>query len=206
MTVTVPGLHCLQDYVVPPPDPPGMIRWGRAEGCDFITQSVRNWSERYQCRAAAQQGCTFDNKMAAFCAMAVNIEVPQPYSEVQMSLYNTQPTFDDDGCPSGVDCALPAMFQVGSGGVLGIPVCTCGAGMFAPPPMVSFVLSPRVPLQYFTDAEAQSAASGSGVSTGGQSFAMDYAPVFIGYQSCQVRRAVQSVCGPPPPPFVEPAY
>jgi hypothetical protein len=43
-----------------------------------------------------------------------------------------------------------------------------------------------VAVQYFTDDEAGRAiASGAGSSTGGLNYAMDFAPVFVGYQNCQ---------------------
>lgn len=37
---------------------------------------------RYQCRQAAQQGCTYDNRMAAFCAMSAQLFVPIVFSKV----------------------------------------------------------------------------------------------------------------------------
>lgn len=39
--------------------------------------------------------------------------------------------------------------------------------------------------QYFTDDEAQAAVGGLASHTGGHSHAMDFAPVFVGYQNCQ---------------------
>lgn len=36
----------VQDYTPPEPLPPGSPRWGRGEGCDFVTQSVKGWPSR----------------------------------------------------------------------------------------------------------------------------------------------------------------
>jgi hypothetical protein len=61
-------------------------------------------------------------------------------------------------------------------------------GACASCPQVQLITSapPRVLHQYFTSEEAADAiANGYGSNTGGQSYAMDFAPVYVGYQNCQ---------------------
>ena len=49
---------------------PGYLRWGRFEGCDFVTGSPVTWPSSYTCSApegATAASCTPDNRMSARC-------------------------------------------------------------------------------------------------------------------------------------------
>jgi hypothetical protein len=51
-----------QKYVAPTPRPIAAMRWGRGEGCNFVTQSAGQWPERYICKVNQQFGCSYDNR------------------------------------------------------------------------------------------------------------------------------------------------
>ena len=101
-----------QGYIAPASDPDSM-RWGKGEGCDFITGSVASWSQRYFCQQPASEGCTYDNRMAAVCTIATGITAPQSYSWVDApgATTPTMATQPSSNC-IGSACNLPPMFQV----------------------------------------------------------------------------------------------
>jgi hypothetical protein len=44
------------------PVSPSSLRWGKGQGCDFITQSAAAWSARYFCSKKGELGCSYDNR------------------------------------------------------------------------------------------------------------------------------------------------
>ncbi len=113
MCVWVP--HCPpQTFVPPTPSPPGSPRWGRDEGCDFVVRSARGWPSRYHCRKAQEQGCTFDNRMAAFCALSNNVRVSLQECCMRRGGVGPPNTVAEP-CMDGVSASTPnAMCEQGS--------------------------------------------------------------------------------------------
>lgn len=55
-------------YTPPPAPSPGMLTWGRGQGCDFINSHPRTgWPAEYLCSKNQDYGCTADNRMSAAC-------------------------------------------------------------------------------------------------------------------------------------------
>ena len=107
-----------QGYIAPPSDPDSM-RWGKNEGCEFITNSAAEWSQRYFCSQLNQQGCSYDNRMAAYCAISTDItNVPQTYSQTQFWTGVVSTNQPRAQCTDTHDCELPTMFQVAIRGVV----------------------------------------------------------------------------------------
>jgi hypothetical protein len=108
-----PVVQIPQNYTPPPADSPGKLRWGRGAGCDFITRSVREWSSRYFCKVALEQGCTFDNRMVALCQMSSTIVAPLVYSKSQVDTYSVSAeTISGDECLDDTHCPLPYLYRV----------------------------------------------------------------------------------------------
>jgi hypothetical protein len=61
----------------PPPLSRGYLRWGRHEGCAFVTGSARQWPARYLCGKDDEYGCSADNRMASVCSLRSGITVPK---------------------------------------------------------------------------------------------------------------------------------
>ncbi|KAK3269811.1 hypothetical protein CYMTET_21763 [Cymbomonas tetramitiformis] len=72
-------------YTPPPEQSPGMLRWGRGEGCSFLQGRAEGWSsvafkvdsrevKRYTCAEGDQDpkrfGCSYDNRMSAVCVIS----------------------------------------------------------------------------------------------------------------------------------------
>jgi hypothetical protein len=107
----------MQDYKPPTSYHADSMRWGKNQGCSFITGSVRDWPARYQCRIPAEQGCSFDNRMAAVCSMATSVDTAETadsnvYSRTQ-GLYGLSEQVDG-ACTAGSRCGIPAVYQVRS--------------------------------------------------------------------------------------------
>ena len=99
---------------------------------------------RYQCRQAAQQGCTYDNRMAAFCAMSAQLFVPIVFSKVGTGDGQVRDSWPATAVTVGfshakrvqtrvlvdtlftscVCCAAPCSFQCAAAECAGTPGCS----------------------------------------------------------------------------------
>mmetsp|Transcript_24598 Transcript_24598/g.85538 ORF Transcript_24598/g.85538 Transcript_24598/m.85538 type:complete len:1188 (-) Transcript_24598:195-3758(-) len=154
------------DDFTPTTRSPGMLRWGKDLGCDFVQKSAALWPDSYFCKKHKEFGCTPDHRMSAVCTVLAGWSFPNrvftcgdcPGSETGYGCRPECQSPPNDNCPpSGVGCGLPSMYQ------------------------------------YFDAAGAQAAfgtrqAVDPG-TTGGFSSAMDFVPVSIGYWNCQDSKA-----------------
>jgi hypothetical protein len=105
-----------QGYVPPPTYSIDAMRWGKGEGCGFITNSARDWPASYVCKDPSLQGCTYDNRMAAYCSVVAGNTVPRTYARVRTGALTSESIFaypsSFSGECSGDSCRLPEMFQV----------------------------------------------------------------------------------------------
>ena len=52
---------------------PGYLRWGRQQGCAFVTGSARDWPEEYLCTKVNQYGCSSDNRVSSVCTIRTGL-------------------------------------------------------------------------------------------------------------------------------------
>lgn len=145
---------------------PGMLRWGKNEGCEFVRGSAADWPEEYICKVHKEYDCTPDNRMSAVCTVLQGWNFQSdvftcgdcPGSNDQGGCTPTCQFPTNDNCQAGnVNCGLPTMYQ------------------------------------YFTSDEASAAFKTTQAvdptTVGGFSSAMDFVPVRIGYWNCQDSQA-----------------
>ena len=62
-----------RDDTVAAPRSPGYLRWGRHEGCAFVTGTADDWKRdsgnKYVCETNLAYGCSPDNRMSAVCSL-----------------------------------------------------------------------------------------------------------------------------------------
>jgi len=168
-------------YEAPEPYPPGMLRWGRSAGCDFVDGSPVSWPEHYVCQKQGESGCTPDNRAGAVCTLRFGVEELETVTCAKVtSTTRTNPDghvveqwsvgceSTNDNCADG-SCAIPSMYQYFGN---------------SPNAIADFDTS-----DLFPNSDTTGAMPGN---TGGASAAMDYLPVRIKYWNCGEQATVIS--------------
>lgn len=132
--------------VTPIVRPPGALRWGKGEGCSFVTGSPTQWSERYQCSRQGDFGCSPDNRMSAVCVIHDDWSLPSS-RVASCGEFIPGSTSSCDGIPNdncaagGGGCGLPTMFQVRRSRILASRAHSLTSPLLPPFPSLSRVQS-----------------------------------------------------------------